>query len=248
MIVLRSDEEVGEIREAGRIAAGTLERLKIYAKAGTATKELDRIARDEILSHNGMPAFKNYKGYPANICTSINECVVHGIPSDRRLKEGDILSIDVGVKFKNFYADTAVTIGIGRVSEKARMLMQVTEESLYRGIENALPGKRLSDISAAVQSFVESNGFSVVRAFVGHGIGEKIHEEPEIPNFAAADKGPRLESGMVLAIEPMVNEGAYDVEILEDGWTAATKDRKLSAHFEHTIAIRENGAEILTRI
>ncbi len=246
MIVLRSDEEIGEIREAGKIAAETLEKLKIYAKAGIATKELDRIACDEILSQNGIPAFKNYKGYPGNICTSINEGVVHGVPSERRLKEGDILSIDVGVKFKNFYADAALTLGIGRISERAKRLMQITEESLYRGIENARPGKRLSDISAGIQSFVESNGFSVVRVFVGHGIGEKIHEEPEIPNFGPADKGPRLESGMILAIEPMVNEGTYEVEILEDGWTAVTKDRKLSAHFEHTIAVRKGEPEILT--
>lgn len=247
MIVLRSDEEIGEIGEAGKIVAKVLEKLKIHAKAGIATKELDRIARDEILSHSALPAFKNYKGYPGNICTSINEGVVHGIPSERRLAEGDILSIDVGVKFKNFYADAALTLGIGKISEKAKKLMQVTEESLYRGIENARPGKRLSDISASIQSFVESNGFSVVRAFVGHGIGEKIHEEPEIPNFGAPDKGPRLESGMILAIEPMVNEGRYEVEVLEDGWTVITKDRSLSAHFEHTIAVRKGDPEILTR-
>ncbi|OGW78927.1 MAG: type I methionyl aminopeptidase [Omnitrophica bacterium RIFCSPLOWO2_01_FULL_45_24] len=246
MIIRRSDEEISEIRSAGKIVALTLEKLKKYAKAGTTTKELEEIASDEILMHGGQAAFKNYKGYPANICTSLNEVVVHGIPSDRSLKEGDILSIDVGVKVKNFYADAAITIGIGRISDTAKTLMKVTEEALYRGIENARPGKRLSDISASIQTFVESNGFSVVRAFVGHGIGEKIHEEPEIPNFGAPDKGPSLEPGVILAIEPMVNAGTFEVEILEDGWTAVTKDRTLSAHFEHTIAVRENGPEILT--
>ena len=246
MIILRSDEEISEIRSAGRIAALTLEKLKKYAKVGTTTNELDKIACDEILMQGGQAAFKNYKGYPANICTSLNEVVVHGIPSDRPLKEGDILSIDVGVKVKNFYADAAITIGIGKISDTAKILIKVTKDALYRGIENARPGKRLSDISASIQAFVESNGFSVVRAFVGHGIGEKIHEEPEIPNFGAPNKGPRLEPGVILAIEPMVNAGAFEVEILDDGWTAVTKDRSLSAHFEHTIAIRENDPEILT--
>lgn len=246
MIILRSGEEIGEIRSAGKIAALTLEKLKKYAKAGTTTNDLDRIAADEILRQGGQAAFKNYRGYPANICTSLNEVVVHGIPSDRSLKEGDILSIDVGVRVKNFYADAAVTIAIGEASDAAKTLMKVTEDALYRGIENARPGKRLSDISAGIQAFVESNGFNVVRAFVGHGIGEKIHEEPEIPNFGAPNKGPALEAGMILAIEPMVNAGTFEVEILDDGWTAVTKDRSLSAHFEHTIAIRENGPEILT--
>lgn len=246
MIILRSGEEISEIRSAGKIAALTLEKLKKYAKAGTTTKELEEIACDEILKQGGQAAFKNYKGYPANICTSLNEVVVHGIPSDRSLKEGDILSIDVGVKVKNFYADAAVTIAIGEANDTAKTLMKVTEDALYRGIENARPGKRLSDISSSIQVFVESNGFSVVRAFVGHGIGEKIHEDPEIPNFGAPNKGPRLEAGMILAIEPMVNAGTFEVEILDDGWTAVTKDRSLSAHFEHTIAIREKDPEILT--
>lgn len=246
MIVLRSVEEIDRIRQAGRIAARSLEKVKKYARPGIETDELDRIACDEILKAGAFPAFKDYKGYPANICTSVNESVVHEIPSDRRLKEGDILSIDVGVGFKNFYADAALTIGIGNISDKAKKLIKVTEESLYCGIENARPGKRLSDISAAVQSHVESHGFSVVRAFVGHGIGEKIHEEPEIPNFGAPNKGPRLEPGMILAIEPMVNEGSFEVEVLGDGWTAVTKDRALSAHFEHTVAVGIGEAEILT--
>jgi methionyl aminopeptidase len=248
MIILRSDEEIGRIRKAGLIVALALDKLKMRAKPGVETGELDRIALEEILKNGGLPAFKDYKGYPANICISINEGVVHGIPSARRLKDGDIVSIDVGVKSGNFFADAAITVGVGRIDERARRLMKVTEESLLRGIENARPGKRLSDISASVQECVETNGFSVVRSFVGHGIGEKIHEEPEIPNFGKPNRGPRLESGMVLAIEPMVNEGGHEIEILDDGWTAVTKDRKLSAHFEHTIAVRNGAAEILTAL
>lgn len=248
MIILRSDEEVRQIRKAGLIVARVLDKLAMRAKPGIETRELDRIALEEIFKNKGLPAFKDYKGYPANICISINEGVVHGIPGTRRLKDGDIVSIDVGVKYGSFFADAAITVGIGTVSDVAQKLMKITKESLYRGIANAVPGKRLSDISANVQECVESNGFSVVRSFVGHGIGEKIHEEPEIPNFGNPDKGPRLESGMILAIEPMVNEGSHEIEILDDGWTAVTKDRKLSAHFEHTIAVRNGAAEILTAL
>ncbi len=248
MIILRSDEEIGQIRKAGLIVALVLDKLRKCAKSGVETKELDRMALEEIQKRRALPAFKDYKGYPANICVSVNEGVVHGIPSKRLLKDGDIVSIDVGVKSGNYFADAAITVGVGTVSDAARRLMKVTEESLYRGIESARPGKRLSDISANVQECVERNGFSVVRSFVGHGIGEKIHEEPEIPNFGRRNLGPRLESGMILAIEPMVNEGSYEIEILDDGWTAVTKDRKLSAHFEHTIAVRNGGAEILTAL
>ncbi|MCX5666389.1 MAG: type I methionyl aminopeptidase [Candidatus Omnitrophica bacterium] len=248
MIILRSDEEIGQIRKAGLIVAMVLDKLKRSAKPGIGTNELDKIALEEILKNGGLPAFKDYKGYPANICVSINEGVVHGIPSERKLKAGDIVSIDVGVKSGSFFADAAITVGVGNISDKARKLMKVTEESLYRGIENARPGKRLSDISANVQERVEADGFSVVRSFVGHGIGEKIHEEPEIPNFGKPGKGPRLESGMILAIEPMVNEGGHEIEILDDGWTAVTKDRSLSAHFEHTIAVRDGAAQILTAL
>ncbi len=246
MIALRNDEEIAAIRSAGRIVASALARLKKHIKPGVQTKELDALARQEILKHNGYPAFKGYKGFPANICTSINEVVVHGIPSARRLRDGDIVSLDAGVKFRDYFADGAITVGVGVVSAAAEKLMRVTEKALHIGIANALPGRRLTDVSAAIQAHVESNGFSVVRVFVGHGIGVKIHEEPEIPNYRTSRPGPVLEPGMVLAIEPMVNAGTYDVEILEDGWTAVTKDRKLSAHFEHTIVIREGGAEILT--
>lgn len=248
MIILRSDEEIGQIRKAGLIVALVFDKLAALARPGIETRELDRIALEEILRNNGIPAFKDYKGYPANICISINEGIVHGIPSERKLRDGDIVSMDVGVKYGGFFADAAITVGVGTVSETARKLMNVTRESLYRGIANAKPGRRLSDISANIQECVESNGFSVVRSFVGHGIGEKLHEEPEIPNFGKPDKGPRLESGMILAIEPMVNEGSHEIEILDDGWTAVTKDRKLSAHFEHTIAVRNGAAEILTAL
>jgi len=248
MIILRSDEEIGQIRKAGLIVALVLDKLRMRVRPGIETKELDRIALEVILKNGGFPAFKDYKGYPANICVSVNEGVVHGIPSKRKLKDGDIVSIDVGVKRGNFFADAAITVGVGTLSDAARKLMKVTEESLYRGIESAVPGKRLSDISANIQECVETNGFSVVRSFVGHGIGEKIHEEPEIPNFGRRNLGPRLESGMILAIEPMVNEGSHEVEILDDGWTAVTKDRSLSAHFEHTIAVTKGEAEILTSL
>jgi len=248
MITLRSDEEIDQIRIAGRIAALTLAKLKKHARAGVMTKELDFLAEEEIAKHGGYAAFKNYKGYPANICTSINEAVVHGIPSDRKLVDGDLVSIDVGVRHGNFFADAAITVGVGNISDTAKKLIKVTEEALYCGIKSARPGNRLSDISANVQSHIESNGFAVVRAFVGHGIGEKIHEEPEIPNFGPANKGPRLEPGMILAIEPMVNEGTFEVEVLDDGWTAVTRDRRLSTHFEHTIAVRRGEAEILTCI
>lgn len=247
MIALRNAEEIATIRKAGKIVAATLEKIKRTARAGVETKDLDIIAREEILKRNGYPAFKGYKGFPANICTSINEAVVHGIPSDRCLKDGDILSIDIGVKFKDYYADGAITIGIGEISAEAARLLKVAEKALYIGIENAYKGSRLSDISFSIQQHVESNNFSVVRSFVGHGIGTRVHEEPEVPNFGPPGRGPALEEGMVLAIEPMVNAGTFEVEILEDGWTAVTKDRRLSAHFEHTVAVRERRAEILTR-
>ncbi|MFA5143793.1 MAG: type I methionyl aminopeptidase [Candidatus Omnitrophota bacterium] len=246
MIVLRSKDEIAEVREAGRILAQTLKRLKKSAGVGIQTKELDAIARDEIIKRGGFPAFKGYKGFPGNICASINETVVHGIPSDRKLRDGDILSIDVGVKFRDYYADGAITVGIGAISESAGRLIEVTRKALYIGIEHAYSGRHLTDLSHAIQEYVESNGFGVVRALVGHGIGTRIHEEPEIPNFGKAGMGPILEPGMVLAIEPMVNAGTFEVETLDDGWSIVTKDRKLSAHFEHTIAVTANGPEILT--
>ncbi len=246
MIAIRGDREIDAIRRAGRIVAHTLDELKRSARAGVTTRELDDIAHREITKLGGCPAFKGYRGYPGNICASVNETVVHGIPSAARLEAGDILSLDVGVGLDGYFADAALTVAIGRTSAEAKRLISVTSDALEIGIAAAKSGKRLGDVSYAVQHHVESSGFSVVRAFVGHGIGTSIHEEPEIPNYGKPDRGPRLENGMVLAIEPMVNAGTFDVEILEDGWTAVTKDRKLSAHFEHTIVIRGGGAEILT--
>ncbi|MCM8790119.1 MAG: type I methionyl aminopeptidase [Candidatus Omnitrophica bacterium] len=246
MIALRTAQEIETIRKAGAIVAATLDRLRNSIRSGITTEELDAIARKEILAMGGYPAFKGYKGYPANICVSPNEVVVHGIPSARRLKEGDIVSLDIGVRFRDYFADGAATFGVGNISELAARLIQVTRQALSIGISNAICGRSISDVSAAIQAHVESNGFSVVRAFVGHGIGAKIHEEPEIPNYRSSRLGPVLQPGMVLAIEPMVNAGTHEVEILEDGWTAVTKDRRLSAHFEHTIVVKEDGPEILT--
>lgn len=247
MITLKSRAEIDKIEAACRIVVGTLESLEAKIKPGVATRELDDLAAAYMKEKGAVSAFKGYKGFPAHICTSINETVVHGIPGDRVLKEGDIIAIDVGVKLNGYYGDAAMTFPVGKVPDEAVKLMEVTEESLYRGIENARPDKRLYDVSSAVQEHVEKNGFSVVREFVGHGIGTRMHEDPQIPNFGAPDTGPRLKSGMVLAIEPMVNAGTYRVEILDDGWTAVTKDRKLSAHFEHTVYVGENGPEILTK-
>jgi len=247
MITLRSKAEIEKIEAACRIVADTLEFLEKKIAPGVVTAALDGLAADYIRERGAVSAFKGYKGFPAHICTSVNETVVHGIPGKRILNEGDIIAVDVGVKFNGYFGDAAMTFPVGRITEEARRLLTVTEESLYKGIENACPEKRLYDISCAIQEHVEKNGFSIVREFVGHGIGTKMHEDPQIPNFGAAGTGPRLKSGMVLAIEPMVNAGTYGVEILEDGWTAVTKDRRLSAHFEHTICITNNGPEILTK-
>ena len=245
--MLRSRAEVEKIEAACRIVADTLEYLETKIKPGIATAELDSLAAEYIKTRGAVSAFKGYKGFPAHICTSVNETVVHGIPGKRILKEGDIIAIDAGVKLNGYFGDAAMTFPVGEISEEAKKLLAVTEESLMKGIENARPDKRLCDISSAVQEHVEKNGFSVVREFVGHGIGTRMHEDPQIPNYGVPGTGPRLKSGMVLAIEPMVNAGTYGVEILEDGWTAVTKDRKLSAHFEHAVYISDNGPEILTK-
>lgn len=247
MITLRSRAEAEKIEAACRIVADTLERLGTKIRPGITTKDLDDMAAQYIKERGAVSAFKGYRGFPANICTSVNETVVHGIPGKLVLKEGDIIGLDVGVKLNGYFGDAAMSFPVGRVSEEAEKLLRVTEESLYKGIENARPEKRLYDISSAVQEHAESNGFSVVREFVGHGIGTKMHEDPQIPNFGLPGTGVRLKAGMVLAIEPMVNAGRYGVEILDDGWTAVTTDRKLSAHFEHTVYIGENGPEILTK-
>lgn len=246
MVELKSKREIEIMSRAGKIAALLLQELGRKIRSGIRTIELDQIAYKFIRSHGAGPAFKGYRGYPCTICTSTNEEVVHGIPSNRILREGDIVGIDVGVLLEGYYADTAKTFAIGEVSETTKRLMRVTQESLYKGIERAIKGGRLSDISHQIQQVVEENGFGVVRQFVGHGIGAHLHEEPQIPNFGLPNQGLVLKEGMVLAIEPMVTEGDYEVEILSDGWTAVTKDRKLSAHFEHTVAITQEGPKILT--
>lgn len=248
MIILKSREEIEKIAQACLIVARTLEAIKKMVRPGLTTLEIDNFANDFIRLHGGLPAFKGYRGYPANICTSVNNEVIHGIPSKRILKEGDILGVDLGVYKDGFYGDGAITIAVGEIGPDLQKLLKVTEEALYEGIEKAKIGNRVSDISNSIQKHVESNGFSVVRSFVGHGIGRQLHEEPQIPNFGPPGRGPKLREGMTLAIETMVNAGGYEVYILNDGWTAVTLDGKPSAHFEHTIVITAEGTKILTKI
>ena len=247
-IILKSPQEIEKMRRSNGIVAEILEELKKAARPGVTTKELDQLAEGLLTDYRVLSAFKGYNGYPAVLCTSVNEEIIHGTPSSRVLREGDILSLDFGVIADGFYGDAAVTLAIGEIPEKASKLLRIGEEALYLAIEQARPEKRLFDISAAIQHHVESNGFSVVRDFVGHGIGKLLHEKPQVPNFGAAGRGVRLQAGMTLAIEPMINMGNHEVEILRDGWTAVTKDRSLSAHFEHSIAITENGPTILSQI
>lgn len=246
MVIIRKPDEIERIRESNLIVAEVLEALKKEVKVGVTTKELDEYCEELVRKWGAKPAFKGYRGYPYALCTSINDEVVHGMPSSRRLKEGDVLSLDFGVYYQGYYGDAAITVPVGEVSKEARRLMQVTEEALYRGIAEAKEGNRLGDISAAVQSHVEKEGFSVVRDFVGHGIGSELHEDPQIPNFGTRGRGILLKSGMVLAIEPMVNAGSYRVKVLDDGWTVVTEDGSLSAHFEHSVAITVNGPDILS--
>ncbi|HBT20949.1 MAG TPA: type I methionyl aminopeptidase [Peptococcaceae bacterium] len=246
MIFLKSEQELELMREAGRVVANVLLELEVAVKPGITTEKLNEIAEDIIIKSGARPLFKGYKGFPASICTSINEEVVHGIPGLRKLESGDIISIDVGVEKNGYCGDAAVTIPVGDVDEEVMRLIEVTREALAAGIKQAVMGNRLSDISHAVQSYVESNGFSVVREYVGHGIGRKMHEEPPVPNFGVPGRGPRLVPGMVLAIEPMVNMGTYMVQVKEDGWTVVTCDGKYSAHFEHTVAVTKDGPRILT--
>ncbi len=246
MIIIKSSREIEQLRKPSAIVAEVLQRLRKAVVPGVTTRELDQITEDVILASGALPAFKGYRGYPASLCASINEQVVHGIPNQRRLEQGDIVSLDVGASLNGYFGDAAITLPVGTVDPEAERLLKVTEQALTLGIEQARKGNRLFDISFAVQSWVESHGFSVVRDFVGHGIGKSLHEEPQIPNFGAPHQGPRLEEGMVLALEPMVNEGTYEVKILSDGWTVVTADRKRSAHFEHTIAVTDGAPEILT--
>jgi len=248
MVILKSLQEIEKIRKACLVVANVLEIIRTKVQAGITTKELDDFAEQFIRDAGAKPAFKGYRGFPCSLCTSVNEQVVHGIPSKSvMLKRGDIISIDVGAIVDGFYGDAAITVPVGSITNEAKLLIKVTEESLFKGIAEARPGNRLYDISAAVQSHVEAHGFSVVREFVGHGIGRSLHEDPQIPNFGDRGGGPRLKTGMVLAIEPMVNAGGYVTKVKEDGWTAVTADGSLSAHFEHTIAVMADGPMILTR-
>jgi methionyl aminopeptidase len=248
VIVLKSAAELQKMRAAGRIVAEILAKLEELIEPGITSGELDRVAEQACLRHGAKPAFKGYGGFPYTLCASPNDRVVHGFPDQRPLQEGDILSIDFGVLYQGFYGDAAVTVPVGRIDDGTSRLVAATREALDQAIAKAVPGGRLSDVSHAVQSWVEPLGFSVVREFVGHGIGRKLHEAPQLPNFGAPGQGPRLKPGMTLAIEPMINAGVAGVRILEDGWTAVTQDGKRSAHFEHTVAITEHGPEILTRI
>jgi methionyl aminopeptidase len=248
MVILKSPQEIEKIRKACRVVANVLEGVRTKVRAGITTKELDDFAEKLIRDAGAKPAFKGYRGYPSTLCTSVNEQVVHGIPSKGVvLRPGDIISIDVGAVVDGFYGDAAITVPVGSITNEAERLIKVTEESLLKGIAEAIPGNRLYDISAAVQSHVEAHGFSVVREFVGHGIGRSLHEDPQIPNFGERGGGPRIKAGMVLAIEPMVNAGGCVTRVKEDGWTAVTADGSLSAHFEHTIAVMADGPMILTR-
>jgi methionyl aminopeptidase len=249
MIILKTPEEIAVMAKASRVVAEALAVLKDAVKPGVTTDELDRLAEAEIRARGAIPAFKGYRNYPKTLCASVNDQVVHGIPSKRALKEGDIIGLDLGAIVGGFYGDSAVTVPVGRIEEKTATLVRVTEESLALAIEQATVGNRLSDISHAVQRHVEVAGFSVVTEFVGHGIGRQLHEEPQVPNYGRPGQGPRLQAGMVLAIEPMVNMGGSAVRVLEDRWTAVTVDGSLSAHFEHTIAIQPSGpAVVLSRL
>lgn len=248
MITLKSDRELLYMRDAGKVVAGAHQEVAKAVREGVTTGELDKIAEDYIVSQGAKPSFKGYYGFPASICASVNEQVVHGFPGLRRLKNGDIISIDIGAELNGYHGDATVTLPVGEIDQEVERLLNVTKESLSKGIEQAVIGNRLSDISHAIQKHVETNGFSVVRDYVGHGIGRNMHEDPQVPNFGMPGRGPRLKHGMVLAIEPMVNLGTYEVETLSDNWTVVTKDKKPSAHFEHTVAITENGPEILTRL
>ncbi|MGB2600240.1 MAG: type I methionyl aminopeptidase [Candidatus Omnitrophota bacterium] len=247
MTVLTSNADIRKIREAGKVVRDILAYAKELVREGVSTAFLDSEIEKKIAEKSGEPAFKGYKGYPSAICASVNSVVVHGIPSGKIvLREGDIVSIDVGIKKNGFYTDAAATFAVGKVDRKTARLMKITEKSLYEGIEEAVAGNRVGDISNAIQSIVEKNGYQEVRAFVGHGIGKELHEFPEVPNFGERGRGPRLKEGMILAIEPMVNTGTREIKVLEDGWTAVTEDGKLSAHFEHTVIVGKEKAEILT--
>jgi len=247
MITLKSKREIGIMREASRIVAVVLEELRLHCRAGVSTRELDRVAEEKTRQQGAEAAFKGYRGYPGALCTSINHQVVHGIPGDTILKEGDIVGLDFGVSYRGYFGDAAITVPIGEILPETKTLLRVTEECLYLGIEKMVPDNHLSDLSRAIQSHAESHGFSLVKEFGGHGIGRHLHEDPMVLNYVSNGRGIKLRPGLVLAVEPMVNMGTDQVQILQDGWTVVTLDGKPSAHFEHTVAITENGPEILTR-
>ncbi len=248
MIHCKSERELEKMRVSGAVAARALAQVKAAVRPGATTKEIDALADQYIRDGGGVPAFLGYHGFAGSICASVNDEVVHGIPDGRRLREGDLLKIDIGAIVDGWYSDMACTLAVGEVSAQARRLMQVTEEALYVGLFSARPGAHVSDIGHAVQTFVEGNGYSVVRALVGHGVGTSLHEEPPVPNFGRKGMGAVLKPGMVLAVEPMVNQGGFEVRTLDNGWTVVTTDGKLSAHFEHTIAVGANGFEVLTAV
>jgi methionyl aminopeptidase len=248
MVICKSPVEIEKMHRAGLLVWGALEKMRAMVRPGISTKDLDEFAESYTVENHAHPAFKGYRGYPGSVCTSINEEVVHGIPSaSRRLHEGDILSMDFGVELDGYFADAALTVPVGKIAPGRAKLLRVTRESLEHAIDKVRPGNRLGDVSAAVQEWVEKNGYSVVREFVGHGIGTRMHEDPQLPNYGTAGQGARLQEGMVLAIEPMVNTGSPAVKVLDDEWTAVTADGSDSAHFEHTVAVTKNGPWILTR-
>lgn len=246
MIYLKTEEEIESLRENNLLVSATLAEVGRHVREGVTTLELDKIAEDFIRSHGAIPGFLGYNGFPNTLCVSVNEQVVHGIPSKYVLKNGDIVSVDCGTVMKGFYGDSAYTFGVGEVADEVKRLMRVTKEALYKGVEQAKAGNRVGDISAAVQYWAESNGYSVVRELVGHGLGRKMHEDPEVPNYGAKGRGPLLREGMVICIEPMINMGSCDVVFERDGWTVRTKDRKPAAHYEFAVAIGREGADVLT--
>ncbi len=247
MIPLKSDKDLEFMRVSGKILAKILQELRKSIKAGVTTVSIDKVAEFLIAREKVKAAFKGYRGYPATICASVNNEIVHGIPGERILKEGDIFSVDIGISYEGYFSDAAITVAVGGISSRDKKLIEVTRQALLEGIKHARVNNHLSDISSAIQNYVERYGFSVVRQFVGHGIGIQLHEDPEVPNFGMAHRGPILKRGMVLAIEPMVNTGSWESKVLENGWTAVTVDGLNSAHFEHTVAITDAGPEILTR-
>lgn len=247
MVILKSADEIERMRESNEIVADVLSGLRDLVKPGVETLELDAYAESEAVRRKAVPAFKGYRNFPYSLCVSLNNEVVHGFPSKRLLREGDIVSVDFGVLYKGYYGDSAATFAVGKISNEAAQLIRVTRKALYKGIESAVPGKRLGDISSAIQKTAETSGYGIVRDFVGHGIGKALHEDPQVPNYGKKGRGIELKPGLVIAIEPMINEGTYEVRVQQDGWTVVTGDGRLSAHFEHSVAITDNGPIILSK-